>query len=218
MSLRKRATKSVALALIGVIASLPLLTTTANAQTNNVDTYQTSEQSTESYTDENLGVIYDKVVDGDKTTITIKSLDGNILNTLEDLDNEIYLDGEKISVTSSDNYESNDNSLEKSKSSTIRSATAAVKWGKWNYNTMYINTGGLSTATIAGLIALKAGWTPIGAAAVVAAAVAGKYDRIKIGYKIRYGTQGKYYLYERETSFYGDGKFIKTVKDSGKRL
>lgn len=221
MSFKKRATKSISLALIGVIASLPLLTTTANAQTNNtnnIDTYHTSEKSTEpyteSYTDENLGVIYDKVVDGNKTTMTIKSLDGNVLNILEDIDNETYIDGKKISIISSESYESNDNSLEKFEINTSR---AAVKWGKWQYNTMYINTGGLGTASIAGLIALKAGWTPVGAAAVIAAAVAGKYDKLKISYKIRYGSDGRYNHYERVTTFYGDGKFIKSVSDKGKR-
>lgn len=213
MSLKKRVTKIISLALIGVIASLTLLTTTVNAQTNNIDKYHTSEKSTESYTDKNLGVIYDKVVDGDKTTITIKSLDGKVLNTLEDIDNEVYLDGKKISVTSSENYKINDNSLEKSEIDT----KATVKWGKWQSNTMYINTGGLGTATIGGLIALKAPWAPVKVAATVAAAVAGKYDQIKIYYKIRYGSDGKYNYYERETTFYGDGKYITKFTDKGKR-
>ncbi|EGT4846828.1 TPA: hypothetical protein ACXDUQ_003363 [Clostridioides difficile] len=214
MSLKKRVTKIISLALIGVIASLTLLTTTVNAQTNNINKYYTSEKSTESYTDKNLGVIYDRVVDGDKTTVTIKSLDGNVLNTLEDIDNEVYLDGKKISVTSSENYKSNDNSLEKSEINTFK---ATVKWGKWQSNTMYINTGGLGTATIGGLIALKAPWAPVKVAATVAAAVAGKYDKIKIYYKIRYGSDGKYNYYERETTFYGDGKYVTKFTDKGKR-
>ena len=215
MSFKKRATKSIAIALIGVSVGSPLLTTYVSAQTNNISTYYTNKKSVESYTDESLGAIYDKVVDGNKTTITIKSLDGKVLNTLTDINNEIYLDGKKISVDSSENYKSNDNSLEKDFE--INSSRAAVRWGKWQYNTIYIKTGGLATATIAGLIALKAGWTPVGGIAVVAAAVAGKYDKLTIKYKIRYGSDGRYNHYERVTTFYGDGKYIKAFTDRGKR-
>ncbi|CEJ75511.1 Uncharacterised protein [[Clostridium] sordellii] len=215
MSFKKRATKSIAIALIGVSVGSPLLTTYVSAQTNNISTYYTNKKSVESYTDESLGAIYDKVVDGNKTTITIKSLDGKVLNTLTDINNEIYLDGKKISVDSSENYKSNDNSLEKDFE--INSSRAAIRWGKWQYNTMYIKTGGLATATIAGLIALKAGWTPVGGIAVVAAAVAGKYDKLTIKYKIRYGSDGRYNHYERVTTFYGDGKYIKAFTDRGKR-
>ncbi|EPZ61863.1 hypothetical protein H477_5911 [[Clostridium] sordellii ATCC 9714] len=58
---------------------------------------------------------------------------------------------------------------------------------------------------------------PVGGIAVVAAAVAGKYDKLTIKYKIRYGSDGRYNHYERVTTFYGDGKYIKAFTDRGKR-
>ncbi len=121
--------------------------------------------------------------------------------------NDIYLDGELFSnkVVMLDL----ENSLQKPAIDPPLISVNATTWGSWqNGETITINTGGLTTAVICGLIALKVGWCPVGVVSAVAAAVAGKYDVLKIKCKIRYGYDSTYSYYERQTRFYGDGKLI----------
>ena len=94
----------------------------------------------------------------------------------------------------------------------------SITWGSWkDGEPIIIKTGGLKTSVIAGLIALKVGWCTAGVASAVAAAVAGKYDVLKVTTKIRYGKDKTYSYYERKTWFYGDGKLIHgPVKSTGK--
>jgi len=98
-------------------------------------------------------------------------------------------------------------------------STNAITYGKWsNWESVEVYTGGKPVAGVEALIALNAGWTPIGVAATVAMMVSGNYDYLTIKYRIRYGEdpETKYVYYQRETKFYGDGKLLKQYNDEGK--
>jgi hypothetical protein len=207
---KKNFLKIVSLSLIGT----SLLSTCAFAEINNINNTSYVQQL---YSDENSNIKYEQFEYNGKTVMLIKSLTGEVLNTIEEYNNSIYVDGVKIEMgvinefdykNIPKNYEFNNYSR------------SSISWGKWQKcETIKIKTGGLTTAVIAGLIALKTGWNPLGAAATVASLVAGKYESIEIKGEIRYGSSenGKYTHYERKSHVYGDGKFVKTITESGKR-
>lgn len=207
---KKNFLRIVSLSLIGT----SLLSTCAFAEINNINNTSYVQQL---YSDENSNIKYEQFEYNGKTVMLIKSLTGEVLNTIEEYNNSIYVDGVKIEMgvinefdykNIPKNYEFNNYSR------------ASISWGKWQKcETIKIKTGGLTTAVIAGLIALKTGWNPLGAAATVASLVAGKYESIEIKGEIRYGSSenGKYTHYERKSHVYGDGKFVKTITESGKR-
>lgn len=207
---KKNFLRIVSLSLIGT----SLLSTCAFAEINNINNTSYVQQL---YSDENSNIKYEQFEYNGKTVMLIKSLTGEVLNTIEEYNNSIYVDGVKIEMgvinefdykNIPKNYEFNNYSR------------SSISWGKWQKcETIKIKTGGLTTAVIAGLIALKTGWNPLGAAATVASLVAGKYESIEIKGEIRYGSSenGKYTHYERKSHVYGDGKFVKTITESGKR-
>lgn len=166
----------------------------------------------ESYTDITLDVIFERFVEDDKITVIIKSLDGTVLNILEDHNGKIYLDGELLSTKST-------TSVVFTKAE-FNSGHSRNNWGPWLTNTLYISTGGYTTAIIAGLIALNLGFTPWGVTWAIASITAGKYDELAIDIRMRYRSDDTYHYYERVTTFYGDGNLIiapsNPYRDSGK--
>jgi len=155
--------------------------------------------SKEFYTDENLNFTLERIIDNGKVTVFVKSPDGSIQHTLINDNGKVYLDGKVIDKNLINNLYSKSSNLYKSSS---------ISWGPWQSSYQTINTGGLGTAIIAGLIAVYCPYVPITVIAVIAAAVAGKYDTVGINIRIRYGSDDEYYYYERYTDFYGDGEHI----------
>lgn len=207
---KKNFLKIVSLSLIGT----SLLSTCAFAEINNINNTSYVQQL---YSDENSNIKYEQFEYNGKTVMLIKSLTGEVLNTIEEYNNSIYVDGVKIEMGVINEFDYNNIPKNYEFNNYSRSS---ISWGKWQKcETIKIKTGGLTTAVIAGLIALKTGWNPLGAAATVASLVAGKYESIEIKGEIRYGSSenGKYTNYERKSHVYGDGKFVKTITESGKR-
>lgn len=207
---KKNFLKIVSLSLIGT----SLLSTCAFAEINNINNTSYVQQL---YIDENSNIKYEQFEYNGKTVMLIKSLTGEVLNTIEEYNNSIYVDGVKIEMGVINEFDYNNIPKNYEFNNYSRSS---ISWGKWQKcETIKIKTGGLTTAVIAGLIALKTGWNPLGAAATVASLVAGKYEAIEIKGEIRYGSSenGKYTHYERKSHVYGDGKFVKTITESGKR-
>lgn len=170
-----------------------------------LNAFASTQNSTETFTSVELGVILEKVITNDKITVYTKSLDGKLLHTGTNDNGQIFFDGKYMPEWSDSK---NSFATESTKMNLKGISTTSSDWSNWSYDTDTIQTGGLSTAAIAGLIALKAGWTPLGVAAVIAAAVAGKYDTIRIDWQTRYKADSKFQYVERNTTFYGDGKFI----------
>lgn len=160
--------KIVSLSLIGT----SLLSTCAFTETNNINSTSYIKQL---YTDDDSNITYEQFEYNGKTVILIKSLTGEVLNTIEEYNNSIYVDGVKIEMDVNNefdyknipkNYEFNNYSR------------SIISWGKWQ-----------------------------------------TYETIEIKSEIRYGSSenGKYIHYERKSHIYGDGKFVKTLTESGKR-
>ena len=150
----------------------------------------------------------------EKTIVYVKGKDGAILHTIVNYNGAIFVDNIKLCETGYIRQSLNINEFATANSG--RSGT--IKWEAWqDMATQEIETGGLTSAVIAGVIAAAAPWVGVRVAASVAAAVAGKYDTVTISGKIRYGgDQDDIGYYERKTYFYGDGKLIKRpVTDSG---
>lgn len=160
----------------------------------------------EIYVSKELGVTFERTIEKDKIIVNIKSSDGSLLHKLMNYDGDTYLDGEIISsniVSEINDFEINKTYLESNLGS------KDISWGPWQTNTIAtIQTGGLTTVIIAGLIALYAGWCPLGVISAIASFTAGKYDELKIKVSIRYGSDDIYYYYQRYTYFYGDGELI----------
>lgn len=215
---KKKIANFILAALITTISATTLGTTSAFADTKNIN--NTNNYIQQIYTDNNSDITYEKIEYNDKTIIVIKSLTGEILNTIEEYNNSTYVDGVKIEMNVNNEFEHKNTPENYQFDNYSRQFRSAISWGQWqNCETIKIKTGGLSSAVIAGLIALKLGWNPFGAAATVASLVAGKYEMIEIKGQIRYGSSGngRYIHYERKSHIYGDGKFIKTLTDSGKK-
>ncbi|WP_313346356.1 hypothetical protein [Sedimentibacter sp.] len=159
---------------------------------NNIEIY--ADKLLEDYT-------FERVIGNGSVTVFIKSMDGTVQHILINNNGNIYLDGELINNRIINNaYAYDENSL----SNTIESIT----WGPWQSSYQEIETGGLTTVIIAGLILLFAPWISVKVAAVIAGAVAGKYDIVGIDIEIRYGTDDEYLHYQRYTDFYGDGEHV----------
>lgn len=206
--------KTISLSLIGA----SLISTCAFAKTNNINS--TSNYIQQIYTDNNSNITYEQFEYNDKTIMLIKSLTGELLNTIEEYNNSTYVDGVKVEIEINNEFECKNIAENYQFNNYSRQFRSAILWGKWQpYKAIKIKTGGLTTASIAGLVALKLGFNPFGAAATVASLVAGKYETIEIKGEIRYGSSsnGRYVHYERKSHIYGDGKFIKTITDSGKK-
>jgi hypothetical protein len=155
--------------------------------------------SKEIYTDENLNFTLERVIDSGKVTVFVKSPDRSTQHTIINDNGKLYLDGKEINNNLANNLYSKSLNLDTSSS---------ISWGPWQTSYQTIDTGGLSTAVIAAIIAAAAPWVPVRVVAAVASAVAGKYDTLGIKIQIRYGSDDQYYYYERYTDFYGDGEHI----------
>jgi len=173
--------------------------------------------SREIYTDKNLGAIFERIIDDKQVTVLIKSIDGSIEHTLVRNGDTATLDGEILDEQICNSVTKFAGSMNYFTSPALLRAPAAVNWEAWQTSSETINTGGLATVAIAGLIMLFSPWIGLSVAAVLAGSIAGKYDTVKIRWKMRYGTDNKYLYYERVTDFYGDGKhFAGPYKDRGK--
>lgn len=171
-------------------------------------TFADSSSANETYTSDELGVTFERIVEEDQIVVYTKSLDGTLLHTTINKNGKLYVDNELVETEDSNsnsnmnlmnlNYDVNEDTYTRS----------SPNWGSWSNDSTTFKTGGLSTTVIAGLIAAKAGWTPAGVIAVIAAATAGKYDEITIEWKMRFAHDDKYQYVERITTFYGDGKKI----------
>lgn len=184
-----------------------------------INSFASGSLSIETYTSKQLGVTFERIVEEDKVIVNIKSPDGVIIHTLMDYAEKIYLDGNVISTNDHNNF----NKLNIDVLKADLTSNDDINWGSWRLNTITtIETGGYSTAIIAGLIALYAGWCPLGAIAAIASITAGMYDELEIKVMIRYGTDDEYEYYQRYTYFYGDGTLISIpenpVYDSGKKF
>lgn len=202
--------KIISLSLIGT----SLLSTCAFAEMNNLNNTNYVQQL---YTDDDSNITYEQFEYNGKTVMLIKSLTGKVLNTIEEYNNSIYVNGVKIEMEVVNEFDYK-NIPENYKFNSL--SRSSISWGKWQKcETIKIKTGGLTTSVITALIALKTGWNPLGAAATVASLVVGKYETIEIKGEIRYGSSenGKYTHYERKSHIYGDGKFVKTITESRKR-
>lgn len=152
----------------------------------------------ETYTSNDLGFTLERIVKENQTIVFAKSLDGQIIHTAISKGGNIYLDDKLVEFTNFE-YKINEPSY----------SLDSLKWGGWQYNFLgTFKTGGLGVAAIAALIALYAGFTPVGVAAALAAVIAGKYDEISIYSKHRTGADDKFQYIDRITTYYGDGKFI----------
>lgn len=178
-----------------------------------VSTYATIMNVADNYL-ETDNYILKRENSSEKTIVYVKGKDGAILHTIVNYNGAIFVDNIKLCETGYIRQSLNINEFATANSG--RSGT--IKWEAWqDMATQEIETGGLTSAVIAGVIAAAAPWVGVRVAASVAAAVAGKYDTVTISGKIRYGgDQDDIGYYERKTYFYGDGKLIKgPVTDSG---
>ncbi|WP_432406368.1 hypothetical protein [Wukongibacter sp. M2B1] len=193
-----------------LIVSLLVSAIPFNAFASKVSTFET-------YVSKELGVTLERIVDGNKVTVNVKSPDGTLIHTLMDYNEKTYLDGAVIS--GSNNSKKIGFDVEELKADLkTASASSSISWGSWQTSTVAkdVKTGGLSTALVAALIA----WCPLGVIATIAAVVAGSYDTLTIKVKMRYGEDDEYLYYQRYTYFYGDGNLIRIpenpVYDTGK--
>jgi len=139
-------------------------------------------------------------------TVFVKALDGTIQNTLINDNGKVYLDGKVLNNNLTNNLYSKSSNLYYG--SSLYNTTESITWGPWQSSYQEIETGGLATVIIAGLIVAYCPWVPLKTASIIAGAVASKYDTLGIDIQIRYGNDGEYYYYERYTDFYGDGTHV----------
>ena len=118
---KKNFLRIVSLSLIGT----SLLSTCAFAEINNINNKSYVQQL---YSDENSNIKYEQFEYNGKTVMLIKSLTGEVLNTIEEYNNSIYVDGVKIEMgvinefdykNIPKNYEFNNYSR------------SSISWGKW---------------------------------------------------------------------------------------
>lgn len=138
----------------------------------------------------------------------VESLDGEIQHVVTNIDGIVRLDGEFLHRIAEEEVFKMPLALEQ---------RATITWGPWQSSSDTIRTGGLATVTIAAVIVATCPWVPAKGAAAAAGVIANAYESIEIRWKIRYGNDGTYQHYERETSFYGNGKRLYgPLKDKGK--
>jgi len=171
-------------------------------------TFADSSSANETYTSDELGVTFERIVEDDQIVVYTKSLDGILLHTAINKNGKLYLDNELVETEDSNsnmnmnlmdlNYDVNEDTYTRS----------SPNWGSWSNDSTTFKTGGLSSAAIGTLIITKVGWTPTGVAAAIASVTAGKYDEITVEWKMRFAHDDKYQYVERITTFYGDDKKI----------
>lgn len=169
----------------------------------------------EIYTNEEEGYTLTRIIDKTKVTVLVKSLDGSVEHIIVNDNGKLYLDEYLIKESIYDTSNLADDFNGKISNLT---STSSISWGNWQYTDLDpIPTGGLTTAIIASMIAAAAPWVALRVIAAVVSVVAGKYDEVQIEMRVRYGEDDRYFYYERDTWFYGDGNYISGPhRDSGR--
>lgn len=99
------------------------------------------------------------------------------------------------------------------------SAKSSIDWGKWSTNEEVATIKGKTAAGILVILAVLSPWVGATKCLTIASALVSMgADELKVKIKIRYGTDDEYQYYERVTYFYGDGDYLGSVSDSGKKF
>lgn len=198
------------LSLILVVAMIiPMGVIGVAAETPGLD-----EKANEVYYSEEFGGTFSRSIEGD--VVTVRWIPENSDEdgfTLVNNNGVVTLDEDRFLTLDSFN---NVNSVDLSQSDML-STTANITWGKWQTFSERVETGGVPTVVVAGVIATVAPWLSVKVIASVVAGVASS-EYYTVSGKIRYGSDDTYYYYERYTSLQTDtGKYlIKDTFDTGK--
>ena len=164
------------------------------------------EKANEVYYSEEFGGTFSRSIEGDVVTVRWIPENSNEDGfTLVNNNGVVTLNGDRFLTL--DGFSNVDLSQ-----SDMLSTTSNITWGKWQTFSDRVETGGIPTIVVAGVIAAAAPWLSVKIIASVVAGVASS-EYYTVSGKIRYGSDDTYYYYERYTSLQTDtGTYL--IKDS----